>query len=165
MPISFECQCGRKIRTAEENAGRSASCPACGVTVLVPRSDAGQPLRNAPAQEDAPAGNGFGYNLQSEEVVPTARRPDAPASYDRPRSDDNPPNRPARPRYDADRFAKRPPIRTGRTDKGAIAGVLMMVGAVVWFVVGWALGIIFFYPPILFIIGLVCFIKGLANRN
>ena len=28
-----------------------------------------------------------------------------------------------------------------------------------------AVGIIFFYPPILFIIGLICFIKGLANRN
>ena len=38
----------------------------------------------------------------------------------------------------------------------------MMVGAVVWFVVGLFLNIIFFYPPVLFIIGLIAFIKGLA---
>ena len=164
MPISFDCACGRKIRTADENAGRSASCPACGVTVLVPGSDAGRPWRDAPAKEEgAPAGNGFGYNLQSEEVVPTARPSAPPAPYDRPRSDD--PRRSARPPLD-DRFVKRTPTRSGgRTDKGAVAGVLMMVGAVVWFVVGMAVGIIFFYPPILFIIGLICFIKGLANRN
>lgn len=162
MPISFDCACGRKIRTADENAGRSASCPACGVTVLVPGSDAGRPWRDAPTDQNAAAGNGFGYNLQSEEVVPTARPSAPPVPYDRPGSDD--PRRPARPPLD-DRFVKRPPTRSGRTDRGALAGVLMMVGAVVWFVVGQAVGITFFYPPILFIIGLICFIKGLANRN
>jgi len=46
-----------------------------------------------------------------------------------------------------------------------ISGILMMVGAVVWFVVGWASGYIFFYPPILFIIGLVAMVKGLAGRS
>ncbi len=45
-----------------------------------------------------------------------------------------------------------------------ISGILMMVGAVVWFVVGWAAGYIFFYPPILFVIGVVALIKGLASR-
>ena len=46
-----------------------------------------------------------------------------------------------------------------------ISGILMMVGAVVWFVVGWASGYIFFYPPILFIIGVVALIKGLTSRT
>ncbi len=41
-----------------------------------------------------------------------------------------------------------------------IAGFMMMLGAVVWFVVGLALGILFCYPPILFVIGLVTMIKG-----
>ena len=38
-----------------------------------------------------------------------------------------------------------------------------MVLAVVWFVAGWFCGYIFFYPPILFVIGLVTFFRGLAK--
>jgi hypothetical protein len=37
--------------------------------------------------------------------------------------------------------------------------------AVVWFVVGQAIGITFFYPPTPFIIGLVAFIIGLAGKE
>jgi len=40
-------------------------------------------------------------------------------------------------------------------------GVAMMVGAVVWFVVGWMAGRIFIYPPILFVLGIVAVAKGL----
>ena len=45
--------------------------------------------------------------------------------------------------------------------KAIWAGIGMMVGAVVWFVVGWIGGRIFFYPPILFVIGLISLGKGL----
>ncbi len=45
----------------------------------------------------------------------------------------------------------------------ALYGVLMMVGAVVWFVAGLFGGVIFRYPPILFIIGLVTLVKGLMR--
>jgi hypothetical protein len=38
-----------------------------------------------------------------------------------------------------------------------------MLGATVWFVVGLAADRIFFYPPILFIIGLISVIKGLTQ--
>ena len=57
--------------------------------------------------------------------------------------------------------------RTGgfTTDSSMLKGIGMMVGAVVWFVVGLAFGYIFFYPPILFIIGLVTFFKGLFNSD
>jgi hypothetical protein len=41
-----------------------------------------------------------------------------------------------------------------------LAGIGMMVGAVVWFVGGLMFDIIFFYPPILFILGLVACVKG-----
>jgi hypothetical protein len=40
-------------------------------------------------------------------------------------------------------------------------GVGMMVGAVLWFVLGWMAGRIFFYPPVLFVMGLVAAGKGL----
>ena len=44
-----------------------------------------------------------------------------------------------------------------------VSRALMMVIAVVWFVGGLAADIIFFYPPVLFIVGLVAFFKGLAG--
>ena len=44
-----------------------------------------------------------------------------------------------------------------------ISGALMMIGAVVWFVVGLFAGWIFFYPPVLFIAGLVTFVAGLMG--
>lgn len=48
-------------------------------------------------------------------------------------------------------------------DAGTGAGVLMMVGAVVWFFGGLALGILFYYPPILFIAGLISFVRGILD--
>ena len=44
-----------------------------------------------------------------------------------------------------------------------LGGLAAMIGAVVWFVVGWFMGYIFFYPPILFILGLIGFVRGLMN--
>jgi hypothetical protein len=44
-----------------------------------------------------------------------------------------------------------------------MSGLAMMIGAVIWFVAGLSIGIIFFYPPILFIIGVVSFLSGLVD--
>jgi hypothetical protein len=41
----------------------------------------------------------------------------------------------------------------------------MMVGAVVWLVVGLFAGWIFFYPPILFVLGLVRFVTALMGHE
>jgi hypothetical protein len=46
---------------------------------------------------------------------------------------------------------------------GIGGGLAMMFIAVVWFVLGLMAGFIFFYPPVLFIVGLVALIKGLLN--
>ena len=48
---------------------------------------------------------------------------------------------------------------------GVLGGLLMMLIAVVWFVGGYAAGYIFYYPPILFLIGVYALIKGLATGN
>ena len=50
-------------------------------------------------------------------------------------------------------------------EKGILGGVIMMGIALIWFFAGIAGGYIFFYPPILFIIGLYAFIKGLRRGN
>ena len=52
----------------------------------------------------------------------------------------------------------------GSTNAGLIGGVLMILIAVVWFAVGYSAGRIFFYPPVLLILGLVAIVKGLSNR-
>jgi hypothetical protein len=49
--------------------------------------------------------------------------------------------------------------------KGVLGGIAMMLIAVVWFVIGYQAGYIYFYPPILFIIGLVGLIKGVIQGN
>jgi len=48
---------------------------------------------------------------------------------------------------------------------GVFGGVVMIVIALVWFFAGLAGGRIFFYPPVLFVIGVSALIKGLANGN
>jgi F0F1-type ATP synthase assembly protein I len=44
-------------------------------------------------------------------------------------------------------------------------GILMMVGAAVWFVVGLMGDTIFFYPPVLFVLGIISFFKGLFGSE
>ncbi len=48
---------------------------------------------------------------------------------------------------------------------GVVGGVVMLAIAAVWFGVGWSSGVIFFYPPILAVIGIVSIIKGVASGN
>lgn len=47
-----------------------------------------------------------------------------------------------------------------------IGGVLMIIGAIVWFVVGIAaLDRIFFYPPVLLVLGIISIVKGVNKQN
>ncbi len=48
---------------------------------------------------------------------------------------------------------------------GVFGGLAMMIIAVVWFVGGLMADILFYYPPVLFIIGLVATIKGAVDGN
>ena len=41
----------------------------------------------------------------------------------------------------------------------------MMGGAAIWFIVGFALGWVFFYPPILFVLGAISFFRGLSGHE
>lgn len=41
-------------------------------------------------------------------------------------------------------------------------GLALIAGAIIWFVVGWILGYIFFYPAILLIAGIVATIRGIT---
>jgi hypothetical protein len=50
-------------------------------------------------------------------------------------------------------------------EMGALGGVLMMIIAAAWFVVGLMCDRIFLYPPILFVIGLFTLLYGIATGN
>ncbi len=39
MPISVDCECGRKFKVKDEAAGRKVRCPGCQETVVVPVTD------------------------------------------------------------------------------------------------------------------------------
>ncbi len=55
---------------------------------------------------------------------------------------------------------------SGRSANGSvITGILMMIGAAVWFVGGLAADIIFFYPPVLFVLGIIAMVKGLMQSD
>ncbi len=54
---------------------------------------------------------------------------------------------------------------SGETPPTVIGGIVAMVIAVIWFVAGLAGGVIFFYPPIMFVLGLLSFLSALFNRD
>ena len=158
MPITFGCACGKQLRVADEYAGRRVKCPACGGATTVPEpepefeviEDPSEPIAAPPPPKARPV------------AKPTARR--------RADDDDDDYDDEERPRKKKKwkKPKKRPAAATSSGDGGSggvAGGLLMMVGAVVWFVVGLAFDWVFFYPPILFILGLVAFVKGLAGNS
>jgi hypothetical protein len=56
-------------------------------------------------------------------------------------------------------------MERGILNAGVLGGLAAMVGAVIWFVVGLLNDWIFFYPPVLFVLGMVAMIKGIMNKN
>jgi len=56
-------------------------------------------------------------------------------------------------------------MERGMLGAGVLGGMGLMALAVIWFVAGLAGGIIFYYPPVLFIIGFVAMIKGFVGSD
>jgi len=165
VPNSITCSCGRVLRFKDEMAGKKAKCPACGAIMVLPA--------NTPATPEDEASS---LLISDSPGIATSKRsvpePDLSDALDRPlyRPSDKEIRKELRkPSYLREREAA-PPITFergwfGSTNAGMIGGILMMVIAVVWFVVGWMGGVIFFYPPILLVIGICAFMKGLFNRS
>ncbi len=60
---------------------------------------------------------------------------------------------------------ERPREAVAKTPYTITYGILMMVGAVVWFVAGLAGDVIFFYPPVMFVLGFIALVKGLMRTE
>lgn|GEM_PF-843451 len=57
------------------------------------------------------------------------------------------------------------PRHSSGVNGSVITGILMIIGSIVWFFGGLAVGIIFFYPPIMLVLGIIALGKGLMGRD
>ena len=58
-----------------------------------------------------------------------------------------------------------PPIQIRPSPPRVVVYLLAMVGAVAWFVAGLATDRIYFYPPVLFVVGFLALVKGLVGTQ
>ncbi len=161
-------ECLKKLRVPVSSAGKNGKCPACQTVFRIPAAQTTATVASqarvaqAPAAPQAPAtvppiDDDF-YEFASS-PSPTANS--APMTFP-----DLNAERPPKVKYPDPE--EHDPVQSAKrgVDKGVLGGLAMMVIAVVWFFAGLQfLNRIFFYPPILFVIGLVAFVKGLATGN
>lgn len=170
--VSVVCpSCNKRLLVPGTSLGKQGRCPACQTVFTLEQMWEAEAVP-APANNDlggfgqsndvwgaaTPAANSFGspsnnsnddYQLQpsannfaSNNYAPTVNSAYASPQYT------------SVPAYQA-------PAKGQFWDSSMLGGIALMVIAVVWFFGGLALNIIFFYPPILFIIGLVVLVKGI----
>lgn len=145
MTIAIACPCGARIEATEASAGKEINCPKCSTPHIVPGSGA-SPVMPMPGAGPAP-GSGPGAGMgPGGGGLPGAARMGGVAP---------------RQTVGGGTFA---PERMG-IRKGMVGGLVMMAIAAVWFFGGLAAGYIFYYPPILFIVGVYAFLKGLFTGN
>lgn len=167
MPITFPCSCGKTLRVKDDLVGRWVRCPACKETANVPEAGL-QPKPAFEVVEDEPAppprkrvkAETAPLQLDDEEPPPRPRsRPDQ--EYDGPRKARK--RQRARPKEEEPQgnFA----LERGILNSGVPGGLLAMTIAAVWFIVAIQNDYIFWYPPILFVIGLIAFFRGLTGSN
>jgi hypothetical protein len=154
------------MRIKDELAGRKVRCPDCRELLVVPRprrqdeeADAADVLL-ADDDFERPPPTPVSPPAREERIIERAPRP-APAPYRTPEPPAPKRDRPRRPR----RHSGEHEGWFGNVNAGLIGGLLMLVIAVVWFVLGWMAGFIFFYPPILAVVGIGAIIKGLFSRD
>jgi len=171
MPIAIQCGCGRSLRVKDELAGRKARCPNCNSVLAIP-----QPAAEKNSEEDA-----FTYLLAESPENPAPTRPqsreqairadedrDLPApapSRSRSSHSEKKPGPQAKPRRASREYDEEPSRRGVSVNPAIITGLLMMVGAAIWFFVGLAGGYIFFYPPVLFVLGIVSIVRGFTGQE
>jgi hypothetical protein len=169
VAISVWCKCGKLLRVKDELAGRKVRCPECQGAVVVPPA---VPTKSAAEADDAQV-------RTSVTGTPGKVKAKGPPPLEDAAHNERPKAKPVarKTAQDADDEDEPPPrsIRKKSRSKSGysgfavspsiVVGALMMLGAIVWFCAGMALDIIFFYPPIMFVLGLISFVKGLMGRE
>jgi hypothetical protein len=168
MPITLTCACGRSLRIKDEFAGRKVRCPECQVVLTVPiqeellaDEDAADLLLDGtppPEPQRRESSRELDVPVEDRQVYRAGATPMGAAK----------PPQPARKKEKPSRRAPRVAFEEGwfgSLNAGIVGGILMMLIAIIWFVVGLAGGVIFFYPPVLLVIGLFAMIKGFISRG
>jgi hypothetical protein len=167
--------------------GKQGRCPACTHVFMLPA------LLAVPESDELPqlaplAPDPFGQHVPTSgfQLQPTAPQAYPPASYpyggppaQQPFAPQQPyaPQQPVNP-YMANAYAQaaekqQNPDKYNHAfgleqrgfDAGMMGGLAMMLIGGVWFVAGLYFGLIFWYAPILCVIGLVGFVRGLFTGN
>lgn len=159
---AIDCEgCGAALKLKEEYVGRRIKCPKCGTALVVPELEPtwedSDPLFSIAAQPTAPpiqmpAAPALGHaagNVGMATSTPSYLRPQAPSES---------------PKF----AAKTKELATNRQAKERGTGAFRQIGigavimsiAAIWFVGGLMAGWFFYYPPLLFIVGIITVIKG-----
>jgi hypothetical protein len=153
--ISVGCaQCGQQLVVPASAAGKQGRCPTCKHVFPLDAPFAAQLIEPSPPPQttiwdEQPAGD---YTLQP--LPPTPQAPINPNPY-------APPATTASKGKYQHGFG----LEHRGWDAGMMGGLTMMAIAALWLFVGLYFGRLFFYPVILFIIGLVGFFRGLFTGN
>jgi hypothetical protein len=164
MPITFTCDCGRTLKAEDQYAGKRTRCPGCSTVQTIPRMappDDDEVAEVLPTDEHITARRTEGGERRQRSTGAPAIRDVLPAEGPQKKAR-------RRPRIDHDdedlaQRKRRGTDSGSMLDKGALGGLGMMGIAIVWFVGGGLFGVWFIYPPILFVLGLIAFIKGLID--
>ncbi len=145
-------QCGQQLTVPANSMGKQGRCPACKHVFLL--SAAASPPATATAVDDP-----------YEDAEPDYALSPVPEGAGPPVGTLNPAGPAQVPATATPKYGHGFGWEHRGWDAGMTGGLTMMAIAAVWFFGGWALGIIFYYPFILFIIGLVGFVRGLFTGN
>ena len=169
MPITFDCTCGRHFSVGDAFAGKRTKCPSCGTPLTVPVPEAAPPEPGF--AEDEAYRALLGSPDPEPSKVPAWTAAPVRESAEPERSQKTAPKIKARepvrsPNYDSyPEYAPEPRRPAIHISPAVLGGVGSMILAVVWFGLGWAAGRIYFYPPILFLFGLVAVVRGVLGYS
>lgn len=160
MPIQMLCPtCNGKLAAPDHAAGKTVKCPKCQSLMVVPEAEPEFEVVDDGFEvvEDKP--------LMAKRPVRRKRDSDYDDEDDEVDEDDRPRPRKRRKRKEKVEHHGFFSAEKSIIGSGVIGGCITMLIAVVWFVVGLMNDWVFFYPPILFVVGLIAAIKGLAGSE
>lgn len=169
MPFQLRCACGKNLQIQDEWVGKKIRCSNCNVVLTASHpananEDAVEMAVSATPTKGAPA-PAYDEYVEDDERPRSKRRRDEDDENDD--DDDDRPRRSRRQRAeDEDRLKSVAHMPGADSPVANIGyGILMMVGAVIWFVVGAAFDTYFIYAPFLFIAGIVAVVRGALKRS
>ena len=174
MTIAFSCpSCDRTYTVGDQSAGTVTACKGCSTRMIVPDAEGEPDPRPRPKARVVAV---------SPPTSPPPRNPSRREEADEFEVVEEPPSR-SRDAFaeDAARYARKAARKQRRRERDKILreehgnslavsrtivrGLCTMAFSAVWFFGGLMFGILFYFPPILFCIGLGILIMGLMGRE